>query len=245
MDSTAHGAHGFFMYYLIHYIIWGIIPSPIFGIFAIFFGTFPDLDGLVFALKGKDPNSNNFQHHMYFWSHWPISYLPVIILFLISWVLNWYPQIFLLPAVGIYTHLLSDSACCGDGMMWTKVPWKKDQFAPFYNFFSRQTDGYHGGYWQVRWRRTWMYKIAQVEGLVIIGYFIWYLIEVGFSFAALICILYFIINMAFGVKTPIAKYLEEPPNGRYDDYRKSPEYLAWMEKNGFIFNSQMHAVKKH
>jgi hypothetical protein len=244
MDSTAHASHSFWLYYLIYYIWFRTFPSPIIGVFMIIFGICPDFDSIYFILKGKNPKDNTFQHHLYFWTHVPLSYVFLIPIFLIFLVVNWHPEYFLMPIVGIYSHLLSDSACCGDGMMWGKNPRNNKQFAPFFNFFSKQTDGYHGNFWSIRWRRTKMYKIANINGIIIIIFMIWQIILLGFSFSALIIILYFTCSIIGGAVPVNPKYAQEPENGRYDDYRKNPDYLKWMETNAYIFNEKMHAIRK-
>ena len=125
MDSTAHSTNAFLMYHLLHFLIWGSLAPPIYGFFTLILGILPDFDGIYFALKGKDPRDNTFQHHMYFGSHWPITYTPLLIFLIFSFIFNFYPEIFLMINVGIYMHLICDSACCGDGMMWGKTYNKK------------------------------------------------------------------------------------------------------------------------
>ena len=243
MDSTAHASHGYFLYFFLHWLIWGTLVPPIYGAIIVICSILPDFDGLFFVFKGKDPHSNEFQHHLYFGTHWPITYIPLIVIFIITWIFNWIPEFFLALVVGVYGHLLADSACCGDGLMWTKS-YDRTKFAPFINLFSKQTDGYHGGYWTVRWRKTKMYKIAFLEASVIVILNLFWMVQL-FSWANLFVVLFFIGSM-FGSCLPIdSKYFEEPEAGRYADYRKNPDYLAWMEENGFEFNDQMHVVKKN
>jgi hypothetical protein len=243
MDGTAHGAKAFIVYHLLFYLIWHALPLPIYSILIIIFGNLPDFDSIYWHFKGGKYD-NNFQHHLYFWSHWPIAYLPVVIFTLIAFFTNTIFDFMFVASIGIYMHLIADTACCGDGMMWGKVPWRKDQFAVFYNFFSSKTDGYHGIYWTVRWRTTIMFQIARMEGIGIIIFLIWLQVINGFQFEYLLVIGFFILNLLGGFKSMDAQYLQEPPNGRYDDYRKHHLYLAWMEKNGYIFNYKMHAIRK-
>jgi hypothetical protein len=243
MDNVAHSAHSFLMYYGLYALIWHHLPPPIFSLLVIIAGILPDTDGLYWKIKGGQ-HDNTFQHHLYFWSHWPIAYLPLVGIFLLSLLFAWYPEFFLILVVGIYSHLISDSASCGDGMMWGKIPWKKDQFAPFINYGSSKTDGYHGGYWTVRWRTTWTYRISRLEGLGISIWLLILMISTGFSFGYFATILYFLVSIIVNMIPTDSKFLAEPPNGRYDDYRKHPAYLAWMERAGYEFNPQMKAVRK-
>jgi hypothetical protein len=243
MDSTAHGAHAFWLFYAIHFLIWQEFPAPIYSALILLFGNLPDFDGLYWKLKGGQ-HDNNFQHHLYFWSHWPISWIPVVVIMIFSFITSLAPQFFLCVVVGVYAHLISDSASCGDGMMWSKIPWKKDQFAPFINLGSSKTDGYHGRYWTVRWRTTWTYKLAIIQGILIIILMIVQMIRYGFVFFYLVVILFFIISMLSAFVPIHPKYYEEPPNGRFDDYRKHPAYLQWMEQNNYVFNTQMQVVRK-
>lgn len=243
MDATAHGAKAFIIYHLLYYMIWQTLPFPIYSLLILLFGNLPDFDSIYWHLKGGKYD-NHFQHHLYFWSHWPMAYLPLLILTIITFFTNLLFDFMFVMVIGIYMHLVGDTACCGDGMMWGKIPWKKDQFAVFFNFFSSKTDGYHGAYWTARWKTTAMFQIARIEAVGIIIFLIWIQIINGFQVAYLIGILFFIINIIIGFKSTNPQFLSEPPNGRYDDYRKNAAYCAWMEKNGYIFNEKMHAVRK-
>ena len=248
MDSTAHGANAFWLYYIIYFMVWGSNPiPPSFMFWIVLFGNVPDLDGIYWAFKNKKFTAdNNFQHHLYFASHWPITYFPLIIISILSMIFNFYPEFFLIPLIGVYTHLLSDSACCGDGMMWKKNPWNDKQFAPFINYFSSKTDGYHGSYWSVRWRKTLMYKISILNGILIILFQIYYMINIEFSIQSFWNILLIVAlsgSMVIGALNMGDKFKEEPPNGRYNDYRKNKDYLKWMEKNGYELNLKMKVVK--
>ncbi len=129
--------------------------------------------------------------------------------------------------------------------MWGKIPWKKDSFAPFINLFSKKTDGYHGKYWQVRWKQTKMFKI----GLIMLSLSIYFTIQLWLRFGAFsfwylaLCVLYLgLIYTSFERVSP--EYKAEPPGGRYADYRKDPLYLSWMEREGYEFDENHFVVKK-
>jgi len=244
MDGNAHGSFACWVYVVVHLIVWQSIPPNACLFLIVICGSLPDFDGIYWSIKKRSMQAdNNFQHHLYFWSHWPISYLPLLAVAILSIIIDFYPSFLIIPAFGVYMHLICDSACCGDGMMWKKS-FKKDQFAPFINLFSKQTDGYHGGYWSVRWRRTKMFKIANISAIGVIVLSIIIMITSSFSGWLLVICLYFTSMIVAGLVPSPPKFLEEPPNGRYDDYRKHPAYLAWMEKNGYIFNEKKHVIKK-
>ncbi len=244
MDSNVHGSASFLIYHLIYYLWFGAFPTPFVSFLSFVCGMLPDFDGAYWYLQ-KKKYDHTFQHHLRFWSHWPLSYLPLVVIFIFSLIFNIYPQYVLLPVLGIYLHFIADSACCGDGMMWGKIPWKKEAFAPFINLFSKRTDGYHGKYWQVRWKQTKMFKI----GLIMLSLSIYLTIQLwiryaGFSIWYLgLSIVY--LGLIYGSFERVApEYKAEPPGGRYADYRKDPMYLAWMEREGYEFNENRFVVKK-
>ena len=244
MDSNVHGSSSFLLYHLIYYLWFHTIPLPIVSLLAFICGILPDFDGIYWKLKGKKYD-HTFQHHLKFWSHWPLAYFPLVILFVVALVFDFYPQYVLLPVLGVYLHFIADSACCGDGMMWGKNPWKKGSFAPFINLFSAKTDGYHGMYWEFRWKQTKMFKIGLVmlfSSILLTAWF--WIISQRFSFSyLLLCVIYFSL-LVVSFKLIPEEYRKEPPNGRYADYRKDPEYLAWMEKEGYKFNENHFVVKR-
>ncbi|UYP44595.1 hypothetical protein NEF87_000880 [Candidatus Lokiarchaeum ossiferum] len=245
MDQNAHAAHAFWLYQLTHLIIFSSLPPTYWGTLIIIWGNFPDIDALFHLLQKKDPNDMNFQHHLEYWTHWPISYIPIFLMAIISWILNWQSEFFLFLVVGILSHLIADSACCGDGLMWRKIPWKSNQFSPFVNLFSSKTDGYHGGYWVPRWRQTIMFKISIFETILGIFFLSLHTIFIESSFWSIFGILIFLVTLSLSFWPINTKYKEEPPEGRYADYRKNPQYLAWMERCGYSFNKKYQARKKN
>ena len=232
-----HGAFAFLTFFLIHALFIDII-IPGWAVFLIiFFGVFPDLDTLYWFFKKKGRLSMEFQHHLYFWTHWPLSYAPLIVIFLISLIFNFYPVYFLIPVIGVYCgHLIPDSIATGDGIMWGKIPWKKDRYARYVNLLASKTDGYHGRYWDVRYRKTIFFKLghtAAISSLIII---ICFLIFKGISFSNtasyILLIAFFIGTIILSLKSLPEKYYQEPPEGRYADYRRNPKYINGLsEKN--------------
>jgi len=212
----------------------------------VIFGLFPDFDGIYYLIKkrGEGGIDTEFQHHLYYWTHWPISYIPVIIIFIISLIFNFFPEYFMMPVVGIYCgHLMFDSISCGDGIMWGKIPWKKDQYGKYINMMPDGSDGYHGVYWEARYRKTIISKIGNIAvllSIIIISLFqVNSIIEhfnagdpPGISGYLITPIIFFIIAFYIGNKKPKLEHLEEPPEGRYADYRLNPTYINGLsEKN--------------
>ncbi len=244
MDQNAHAAHAFWLYQGIHLAVFRTIPPIHWSVLIIIWGNFPDIDALFHLLQNKNPNDMNFQHHLTYWTHWPLAYTPLLLIALISGITSWNTEIFLFLVVGILSHLLADSACCGDGVMWGKIPWKKTQFAPFVNLFSSKTDGYHGGYWVPRWRQTMMYKVALLESILAIIYLVTLNFINTLSLWSLFGIFLFIITLSISFWPIPSKYSDEPIEGRYADYRKNPMYLAWMRKLNYCIDEKYQIRKK-
>ncbi len=251
-----HSAYAFLIYYII-WIFWK--GSFIIGeenryivLLIVVFGAFPDFDAVYWLIKrrGQGGISTDFQHHLYFWTHWPISYIPLIILFIFSLIFNFFPEYFLIPVIGIYSHFIFDSISCGDGIMWGKIPWKKNHYARYINLFPGDADGYHGLYWEVKYRKTTIYKIgilAVMLSIIIITYFLIYTIFLhyqegnppgfsGYYFAPLV---YFCIALVMSLKKPSEDYIKEPTEGRYADYRININYINGLSPK----NRQKHMEK--
>ncbi len=201
----------------------GQVPAGGPAVLALAMGMFPDIDGIIWLIsfRGKKAD-NSFQHHLMYPTHWPVTYIPVVVWTAIAFWLGIYPMHFLAMSMGIYLHLVFDSISCGDGMNWG-APWGRR----FINLFSSTTDGYHGRYWNYRFNKTVFFKIGYVAGvaslvvLVLIapshpddlGWYIFALAGLGFV-------------MATGLKSAPAEFAKEPPEGRYHDYRRLPEYYT-------------------
>ncbi|MFW9946790.1 MAG: hypothetical protein ACFFDX_08170 [Candidatus Odinarchaeota archaeon] len=232
-----HGAYSLIIYYVI-FMIWKktFILPPLHTFLIILFGIFPDFDTLYWIIKThKSKNSGTeYQHHFHYWTHWPLSYTPLVIALGFSIIINFYIEYFLIPVIGIYIgHFIFDSISSGDGIMWGKIPWKKERFAPYINFYRRFSDGYHGRYWDVRYRKTLICKIGYVAviiAIVLICLFQIYTINVDGWY--LFSIIFLFVMLLLGLKRSPKLYLEEPPQGRYADYRISIKYINGLsEKN--------------
>ncbi len=237
-----HSSYAFLLYYLI-YMLWKGPIMPGWVVFLIiFFGLLPDLDGIYWKLKKKGEMDTHFQHHLYYWTHWPISYTPLLLLFVVCVILNFYPEYFLIPVIGIYGgHLIPDSISTGDGIMWGKKPWKKGSYARYINLFSCKTDGYHGRYWNLRYRSTIFFKIGTaaviVSAIVILYFQIVVKVISGFYVFALI---FFSVTLVKGLQKIPSEFYNEPPEGRYADYRKNSAYI-----NGLSEKNKARHMKKY
>lgn len=240
--ADQHGAFAFLIYYIIWLIFYseGSFILPRYLVFlVVLFGIFPDFDTIYYIIKkrGEGKIDTQFQHHLMFWTHWPISYIPLIILFVISVIFNFYSAYFLTPVIGIYMgHLLFDSISCGDGIMWGKIPWREDQYSVFINFCKGESDGYHGVYWEARYRNSFIAKLGNIAvaiGIVLLSVFqivtiIQYISNpnsIGVSGYYLVPLVFLIIGLRHGLRDMPEKYFEEPPEGRYADYRINLDYI--------------------
>lgn len=216
----------------------------------LFFSALPDLDALYFMVIKKETEiDSRFQHHFYSWAHYPLVYLPFVVIFVLSLIFNFYPIYFLIPVIGIYFgHFIPDTIACGDGVMWLKNPFKKDEFSPFINVFCVKTDGYHGKFWDARFRQTKAHLIENF--IVIISIITIQTLQILYSIQKypatsvytlyLSCVVYLIGGLILGFKKYSETYTSEPPEGRYEDYRIRPEYIQGLSKK----NREKH-FKKH
>ncbi len=243
-----HSAYGFLIYYLI-YVLWtGTLLMESYLVFLIvFFSMCPDIDATIWVWRyGKNYGKNNkneevFQHHFHSMAHYPLTYFPLVIIFIITLIFDFYPLYFILPVVGIYGgHLFMDTFACGDGIMWGKNPFKKHRYARFINVCCSKTDGYNDVYWEPRYRKTIMSKIgnfAVILSAVIIQILqivssIKYYPGTGLYYFYLATIVYFTMLLYFGLRKCPKEWSNEPPNGRYADYRINPKYINGLsEKN--------------
>ncbi|MBD3350487.1 MAG: hypothetical protein GF364_03275 [Candidatus Lokiarchaeota archaeon] len=245
MNSTMHATSAYLVYNGIYWLWFETNPPSLACFLIIIFGIFPDFDGLYFSLKTKtSSHGTEFQHHLNSWFHWPICWFPLIIVFLLSLIFNFYPQYFIIPMLGIYLHMIFDSAACGDGMMWLHG-FKKTDYARYINLYSSKTDGYHGNYWGARYQQTVFYILENILAGITISLTIWYMIrDNSYDFWNIGVIILLIAFILGGILGPRGKFKEEPKEGRYADYREHSGYLNWMKENNYIFNEKRHPVKK-
>jgi len=241
-----HAIFGFWIYMPFYFLLTGTFDMDrLSWSLILFFSIFPDLDSLYFVFKsrGNFHLDETFQHHYKSITHYPLFFTPLIILFIVSLILNFYPAYFLAPVIGLYGgHFLFDSISCGDGIMWGKNPFTRKQYGRFINVDCQRTDGYHGKYWYARYRKT---LVNRFGNLLLIGTMILYSLDrpsynynYNFNFQwyhiigpiIFTSIFILIIRDAYSKKWKL-----EPPNGRYSDYRKDTKYINGLnEKNRIV-----------
>jgi hypothetical protein len=211
---------------------------------VIYFSLLPDFDAIYYFLKSKGrlKLTMEYQHHLNSLTHFPLIFTPVIIIFILSVILNYYPLFFLISVVGLYGgHFIIDSIASGDGIMWGKNPFRRKKYARFTNKYSDNTDGYHGRYWDVRYRQTKMAKIGNYTVIVVLVIITFHVLNLYLSpnltpryprSSLFSLIFFFLIFLYFGVRNPKEKWLKEPPEGRFADYRVNLNYINGLsEKN--------------
>lgn len=234
MNITAHAVYAFLPYNLIYWLVYNTYPLAGMCVLVILFGCLPDFDYFYWKIKQKSKLSTasmEFQHHLMFPTHWPLTYFPLIIVFIVAWIFNYFPEWFFIPVIGVYSHMIFDSISCGDGLMWGKIPWKKGQYGRFINLLSKKTDGYHGKFWEARYKQTIFFKMETIAALISIIICLIYIL-LGGSLWYLFVIFTFSVMVYIGFKKPSPEYYEEPEQGRYADYRKNPDYIAYFKKKG-------------
>jgi len=219
---------------------------------VIYFSLLPDFDAIYYFLKSKGrlKLTMEYQHHLNSLTHFPLIFTPVIIFFIISIILNYYPLFFLISVVSIYGgHFIIDSIASGDGIMWGKNPFRRKKYARFINKYSDDTDGYHGRYWDVRYRQTKIAKIGNYTVIVVLGIIIFHVLNLYLSpnltsryprSSLFSLIFFFLIFLYFGVRNPKEKWLKEPPEGRFADYRVNLNYI-----NGLSEKNRKKHIDKH
>ncbi|OLS15014.1 MAG: hypothetical protein RBG13Loki_1332 [Promethearchaeota archaeon CR_4] len=233
MNTTAHASYSFFIYVLILQVGWHVWPNSMMCFLSLLAGIAPDLDAAYHTIVKKgNINDPTFQHHLHYWTHWPSSYLPVVIAFAFSLIFDFYPQYFLIAVVGPVSHLFFDSISCGDGMMWTAAWWKvkRGEFSKFTNFDAKKTDGYHGLYWSARYRQTKYFILENIAAGCVILFLVYLSLNGGLDVWHILSFISIGGVIFLGIKGVDAKYLQEPPQGRYADYHTYAPYVDWYQK---------------
>ncbi|MBN2150442.1 MAG: metal-dependent hydrolase [Candidatus Lokiarchaeota archaeon] len=241
MNATSHASYSFLIFSAVSVFLLGAVPQGGPSALAVAAGMLPDIDGLFWKLRHPGKHSGmDFQHHLMYPTHWPVFYLPLVAVTAITWLVDFYPMHFLAITMGAYLHLVFDSVSCGDGMNWG-APWGKR----FVNLFSSKTDGYHGRYWEARFRTTIFFKVQWVGATIAIGLLAWFAsIHVDEIFWYVVGIAVLVVVVALDLFPTPEIYHQEPPEGRYHDYRLKPGYYermspamrervkAWRESRG-------------
>ncbi|NVM45442.1 MAG: hypothetical protein HWN79_11050 [Candidatus Lokiarchaeota archaeon] len=252
--TEQHAAFGFLIYYFIYILFTGSFIMPSYYISSIiFFSICPDFDAIVFYLKkrGKFKLDTEFQHHFSSVAHYPLLYTPFIILFIMNVFRGSDPLISVVPVIGIYFgHFLFDTIACGDGIMWGKNPFSRKKYARFINIYCNKTDGYHGKYWGARYRKTRVSKIGNIAVLFCVILFLIFqysnipMINPVFTsysprYSYHNSIMLLLLMLFLGLKFTSKKWLREPPEGRYSDYRIKEKYINGLSEK----NRKLHLMK--
>lgn len=127
MNSRVHASYTFLIYNIICWFWFNFFPTGIVCILIILFGLFSDIDVFFWIYIGKGKIDQNFQHHLYFWIHWPISYFLLKFRFFIPLTFNFFPEYFLVPLKCICLYKIFDSISCGDVLCGVKSHGKKNK----------------------------------------------------------------------------------------------------------------------
>jgi hypothetical protein len=223
MNAPAHASYSFLLGSIVAFVLFGVVPAGGLCAVTITAGIFPDIDGIFWSIKHRnEPNTTSFQHHLHYPTHWPITYLPVAIWAAVTVILGFFPIHFICLAIGLYSHLACDSMTAGDGINWG-APWSRR----FINLFAARTDGYHGLYWAARYRKTIFFKTGNVAAIISMALLAWFAVldssDLAWNILGIIVLVVMIIKSHGHIDK---KYEQEPPEGRYADYRALPEYRA-------------------
>jgi hypothetical protein len=119
-----------------------------------------DLDFFFYLIFRGFKKAKNAHHHQWF-THWPITYLPLLILLFIfpSFKLN-------LICYGIFTHLAMDTLFSSDGIKLL-APFSRRSF----KFLSSKTKNLTSGQWALIYEKMLIFKIdvaaTFIHGLLI------------------------------------------------------------------------------
>ena len=252
--TEQHAAFGFLIYYFIYILCTGSFVMPSYYISSIiFFSICPDFDAIVFYIRrrGKFKLDTEFQHHYNSIAHYPLLYIPIIILSIINIAMGSNPLTSVIPVIGIYFgHFLFDTIACGDGIMWGKNPFSRKKYARFINIYCNKTDGYHGKYWGARYRTTRISKIGNLAVLFCVILFLIFqysnITPINPVYASYSprnsyhnSIMLLLLMLFLGLKFTSKKWRQEPPEGRYSDYRIKEKYINGLSEK----NRRLHLMK--
>jgi hypothetical protein len=161
------------------------------------------------------------------------------------------PLTAVIPVIGIYFgHFLFDTIACGDGIMWGKNPFRRKKYTRFVNIYCHKTDGYHGKYWGARYRTTRISKIGNIAVFFCVIIFLFF--QFSNSTAVITAypsysrrysyynsIMFLLMMMFFGLMFTSKKWLREPPEGRYSDYRIKERYINGLSQE----KRRLHLIK--
>ncbi len=159
MHLISHLAYPYLLFNLIAWILKWQVPIE-YNLAILFFSILPDLDYVLDFFRQKI-NGKKYQvplKHHYWPSHWPIIYVPIFVVAIITGEL-----FFIIAASAILLHLIMDMFFCNEGMMF---------FYPYsnkwYNFFSKNTKEKNGLNWNKAYEKLLIYKFDKVAGILVI-----------------------------------------------------------------------------
>lgn len=151
MNWTAHLAYPYIIANSIAWLL-GTSLTVEQNILLFIFSFLPDLDYAVNYIYTKLTNRRFYagvNHHRWA-THWPITYVPLALLFI--FIPNIYTALMLF---GIMSHLIMDTIACAWGIMWL-YPFSTRWF----NYFAAKTSKTKDGLkWLALWKTTPFYKI--------------------------------------------------------------------------------------
>lgn len=131
------------------------------NVLLILFCVLPDLDIIINWAYTKTTGRRfhaGVNHHEWA-SHWPISYIPLALLFII--IPNSYTGLML---YGIISHLVLDSIACAWGVMWL-YPFSRRWFNYYAAKFRHTVDGLA---WLKTWKQTYYFR-AELAAITLVG----------------------------------------------------------------------------
>ncbi|MFH0868295.1 MAG: metal-dependent hydrolase [Candidatus Woesearchaeota archaeon] len=147
MFITAHIAYPTLIFMLIANLF-NINYSSTHILILIFFSILPDLDNLVYGIITRS-KKNLYGPHRKWFTHWPITYTPFLVL------LCFKPSLVLaLICFGIYFHFFLDTFLSEDGMMWL-APFSKK----FFIFSKINLKERGGNFWFREYRKKLIFKV--------------------------------------------------------------------------------------
>jgi len=169
MHALAHISYPYILVNLVAILIGKPIPLE-YNVMLILFSMIPDGDYIINFLMQKIEGKKYkvpLNHHS--WpSHWPIVYVPLLIVALVTM-----SPFFLLGISAIYLHLFMDLFFDSDGMMLF-YPFSKKK----YKFFSKNTKNTLGLDWNKAYSKLLIYKVDRWAFLIFVLMFIFLWLQV-------------------------------------------------------------------
>ncbi len=166
MNVPSHMAYPYLLANMVAWLM-GVRLSVEQNILLVIFSVLPDVDlGIhwLYTRITKVRFNIGINHHQWA-SHWPISYIPLALVFAI-----WPNTTTLLMIFGILSHLLMDSIACSWGIMWL-YPFSKRWFNYYASRFMKINDGKQ---WLAEWNKTNFHVVEMIGlGLMIIHFILY------------------------------------------------------------------------